>query len=270
MTNPQSFHTPGPVDLEVRNPAGTIEVTAADTDTSAVQVTPLGGSGSADAADRVRVELSADGRRLTVFAPERRVIFGRGSPLAVAVTVPTGSRLHVRTATADLTGHGRLAEVVAHTAGGEVVLDEVTGGTEVSSASGRVRIREAGAVSVRTASGEVRVEHAGGDVELHSASGRLRVGVAESSVRVHTASGDVTVEEASRGTVELTAASGDLRVGVRSGVVARLDLSTVSGRIRSELPVEDTAPEGVAALEIRSRSMSGNVLVGPAVAGARP
>jgi hypothetical protein len=270
VTNPQSFPTPGPVDVEIRNPAGTIEVTAADTDTSTVQVTPLGGSASADAADRVRVELSADGQRLTVFAPERRVIFGRGSPLAVAVTVPTGSRLHVRTATAELAGHGRLAEVVAHTAGGEVVLDEVTGGTEVHSASGRVRIREAGAVSVRTASGEVRVEHAASDVDLHSASGRLHVGVADSSVRVHTASGDLTVEEASRGTVEFSAASGDLRVGVRSGVVARLDLSTVSGQIRSELPVEDAAPEGTAALEIKVRTMSGNVLIGPAVAGARP
>jgi Putative adhesin len=270
MTSPQSFHTPGPVDVEIRNPAGTIEVTAADTDTSTVQVTPLGGSASADAAERVRVELSADGRRLTVAAPERRVIFGRGSPLAVTVTVPTGSRLYTWAASAEVAGHGRLAEVKAHTASGEVSLDEVTGATEVNSASGRVRIREAGAVSVRTASGEVRVEHAGGDVELHSASGRLRVGMAESSVRVHTASGDVTVEEASRGTVELTAASGDLRVGVRSGVVARLDLSTVSGWIRSELPVEDTAPEGTAALEIRSRTMSGNVLVGPAVAGARP
>jgi hypothetical protein len=97
----------------------------------------------------------------------------------------------------------------------------------------------------------------------------VHVGVAEASVRVHTASGDVTVEEASSGTIELTAASGDLRVGVRAGVVARLDLNTVSGRLRSELPVDDVAPDGPAALEIRSRTMSGNVLVGPTVAGAR-
>ena len=41
MSSPQTFHTPAPVDLEIRNPVGTIEVTASETDTSTVQVTPL-------------------------------------------------------------------------------------------------------------------------------------------------------------------------------------------------------------------------------------
>ena len=62
-------------------------------------------------------------------------------------------------------------------------------------------------------------------------------------------------------------ASGDLRIGVRSGVTAHLDLRSVSGRIRSELPVEDAAPDGGAPLEIKARSTSGNVVVVPA--GAR-
>jgi len=269
MTTPHSFSTPDPVDLEVRNPVGTIEVTAADTDTSTVQVTPLNGTDSAEAADRVRVELSADHRRLLVAAPEKRIVFGRGARLAITVTVPTGSRLRARAASADLTCSGQLAAVESHTASGDVSLDEVTGGTEVHAASGRVRIGSAGAVSVRTASGDIRVERAGGDVDVHSASGRVHVGLAEASVRVHTASGDVAVDEAVRGAVDLTAAAGDLRVGVRSGVVARLDLNTVSGRVRSELPVQDAPPEGGPTLVIRSRTMSGNVQIGPAAADAR-
>ena len=268
MPATRTFDTPGPVDLEIRNPAGTIEVTAADTATSTVAVTPLDPA-AADAAERVWVELSGDGRRLTVAAPERRIVFGRGARLGIAVTVPADSRLTTRAASAELTSHGRLAAVEVHTASGDAALDQVTGRTEVHSASGRVRVGTAGGLVVQTASGAVRVEHAVGDVDVHSASGRVDVGRADASVRVHTASGDVTVDEAAQGTVELTAASGDLRVGVRSGVVAKLDLNTVSGRVRSDLPVDQTPPEGGPTLEIRSRTMSGSVLIAPAAAGAR-
>jgi DUF4097 and DUF4098 domain-containing protein YvlB len=270
MSTPQTFHTPDPVDLEIRNPTGTIEVIATDTDTSTVQVTPLDDA-SRESAERTRVELSGDGRRLLVAAPERRIIFGRGARLGVAVTVPTGSRLWARAASAELTGRGRLATAEVHTASGEVSLEEVTGRTELHSASGRLRVGSAGPVEVRTASGGLRVERATGDVDVSTASGRVHVGVAEASVRVHTASGDITVDEVSRGTVALAAASGDMRVGVRAGVVAKLDLNTVSGRVRSELPVDAAPPaDGSAAVEITSRTMSGNVVVAPAAAGARP
>jgi DUF4097 and DUF4098 domain-containing protein YvlB len=121
---------------------------------------------------------------------------------------------------------------------------------------------------VHTASGKVDVGKATGDVEVHAASGEVRIGVAEASVRVKTASGRVSIEEARQGTVDLHAASGDLRVGVRSGVVARLDLNTVSGRVRSELPVEDSQPEEGAPLEIRARTVSGDLLVVAASAQA--
>jgi DUF4097 and DUF4098 domain-containing protein YvlB len=270
MTTPESFPTPEPIELEIRNPLGTIEVTAAETDTTTVQITPLDGSDSADAADRVRVEMLADRRRLLVVAPERRIIFGRGARLAIAVTVPAGSRLRTWSAAADVTCHGRLASVKSHTASGDIAVDEVTGGTDVHSASGDIRIGSTGAVSIHTATGAVRVDRAGGDVDVHSASGDVHVGLAEAGVRAHTATGDVTVAEAVSGVIELTAASGDLRVGVRPGVVARLDLSTVSGRVRSDLPVEDAPPDGGGpALEIRSRTMSGTVAVGRATAAAR-
>ena len=49
-------------------------------------------------------------------------------------------------------------------------------------------------------------------------------------------------------------------------MVARLDLTTISGRVRSELPVEDSQPEDGAPLEIRARTVSGDLLVTPAAA----
>jgi DUF4097 and DUF4098 domain-containing protein YvlB len=250
------------VELEVRNPTGTIEVVAADTTTSTVEVRPLSASAEArDAAERTRVDLSGNGRRLTVLAPERRIVFGRGTPIAVTVTVPAGSRAKLKTASAESSCRGRLAELRATTASGAVSAEEVTGDVEVRAASGAVRLGATGRAEVHTASGTIRIGSATGDVQVHVASGRVEIGTAEGSVSAKSASGDITVAEVSRGRVEVSAASGDLRIGVRAGAVARLDLYTISGRARSELPVEDAAPDGGSTVDIQAKTVSGNVLV---------
>lgn len=261
------FATPEPVDLEVRNPAGTIEVIATDTDTSTVEVRPLSaGAEAREFAERTRVDLSGDGRRLTVLAPERRIVFGRGIPIAVTVTVPAGSRARLRTASAEATCRGRLAELTASTSSGPVTAEEVTGTVEVRAASGAIRLGSTGRAEVHAASGAIRIGAASGDVEVHVASGRVEIGTAEGSVSARSASGDISVAEVSRGRVEMSAASGDVRIGVRAGAVARLDVVTVSGRARSELPVEDTAPAGGSTVDIRAKTVSGNVLITRAAA----
>jgi predicted DNA-binding protein with PD1-like motif len=264
-----TFPTPAPVDLVVRNAAGTITVTAADTDTSTVEAEPIDSSGeAADLAERTTAVLTDGGKRLTVEVPERRGLLGfRPYRVAVRVTVPTGSRVSTKAASADVTCAGRFGEVTVHTASGDATVDDVDGDVELHAASGRLRLRSGGRVKAHTASGKVEVGTATGDVDVHAASGEVRIGVAEASVRVKTASGKVWIDEARQGTVDLNAASGDLRVGVRAGVVARLELNTISGRVRSELPVEDSRPEGGAPLEIRARTVSGDLLV--AGAGAR-
>lgn len=263
MSQTVSFPTPSPLDLRVRNPAGVIAVTAADTDTSTVEVEAL--DSSAEAQEFVRrtgATLSGHGDELVVEVPERRGLRAiRQVRIAVRVTVPTGSRVTTQAASADVTCTGRYAAATVHSASGNVAVDEVDGEVEAHLASGRVRLGSGGRVTARTASGNVEVGHATGDVSVHAASGDVRIGVAEASVEVKTASGGVTIAEARRGSIVLDAASGDLRVGVRSGVVARLDLQSITGKVRSELPIEDTAPQDGAALEIRARTVSGNLLV---------
>jgi Toastrack DUF4097 len=273
MSEPTTFHTAQPVELDVRNPLGSVEVVATETDTSTVLVRPLvGGPEGQDAVARTRVELSADGRRLTVLAPERRGVFGfgRGAALAISVTVPTDSRLQLHTGAAEATGHGRFERLTANSASGAVRVAEVTGAARVRAASGSVWLGSAGQADVQTASGGVRLDHATGDVDVSVASGPVQIGVAEAAVRVRSASGDISVDEACRGEVVLVAASGDIRVGVRAGVVARLDLSTGSGRARSELPVEDAAPADGAPLRVHARTASGNVLVTRAAHASGP
>ncbi|HEY7101964.1 MAG TPA: DUF4097 family beta strand repeat-containing protein [Mycobacteriales bacterium] len=257
-----TFDTPQPVDLRIRAASGTVSVTAADTTTSTVEVTPLDDS-ARDLAENTAVRL--DGDRLTVEMPERLVGFSlRRRRVDITITVPTGSSLTSRTASARVTATGRYAAATVNTASGQVSLDTVDGDAEVHCASGDVTIGSARATRVHSASGQVRIDRAGGDIEVHSASGQIRIGVAEGSVNAKTASGDITVEDARTGTVSLNAASGDLHIGVRAGVTAHLDVSSVSGRIRSDLPVNDAAPDSGASLDVRARTVSGNVVIAPA------
>jgi DUF4097 and DUF4098 domain-containing protein YvlB len=257
-----TFDTPQPVDLRIRAASGTVTVTAADTETSTVEVTAVDDA-ARELADSTVVRL--DGNRLTVEMPDRLVGFSlRRKRVDITITVPTGSSLSSRTASARVTATGRYATAVVHTASGEVSLETIDGDAEVHCASGEITIGSARATKVHSASGRVRIDHAAGDVEVHSASGRVRVGVADGSVNAKTASGDITVEDVRSGVVSLNAASGDLHVGVRAGVTAHLDVTSVSGRIRSDLPVDDAAPEGGSTLAVRARTMSGNIVIAPA------
>jgi DUF4097 and DUF4098 domain-containing protein YvlB len=256
------FDTPGPVDLRITTASGRVTVVATETATSTVEITALDDD-ARELADQTTVR--CDGRRMLIETPERRQILSiRRRRLDITVTVPTGSSLTSRTASAALSATGRYATVEAHSASGDIRVEEVDGDVEAHVASADVTIGSGRAVSAHSASGKVRIGRATGEVDVKCASGKVDVGVAEGSVRARTASGDISIDEARAGTISLNVASGDLRIGVRSGVTALLDLRSVSGRIRSELPVDDDAPDGGAPLEIRARSTSGNVLVVPA------
>lgn len=263
-----SFDTAEPVDLRVRNASGTIAVTAADVATSTVDVRPVQDpDGGGDLAEETTVTF--DRGRLTVEVPERRGWTNGGKhKIAITVTVPTGSALTTRSASAAVTTTGRFAACTVRSASGRIALDRTDGPVDVTLASGDITIAAGGRISVQGTSGAVRIDRATGDVDVNSVSGRIRIGVAEDSVRAKVVSGSITVEEACAGEVVVSATSGRVVVGVRRGVTARLDLSTLSGRVRSELPVEDTAPTGGAALDLRARTVSGDILVTAATPAA--
>ncbi|HEX6755030.1 MAG TPA: DUF4097 family beta strand repeat-containing protein [Mycobacteriales bacterium] len=268
MSRTEHFPTPGPVELFVRNAAGTVDVVTTDTGTSTVELAPLDDGGQVrERIERARVEASGDGRRIVVELPDRKGLTGIGRQLRVAVrvAVPPGSALRLHAASAKVTAAGRYADAEVHTASGTVRLGDLTGPAQVHVASGEIEISSCAGGKVHAASGSLSVGRTSDRLDVHTASGDVSIGVAESSLRIRTASGRVTIEEAASGRLELDTASGDQRIGVRRGVTAKLDLVSPGGRVRSELPVEDEAPEGGAGLEIRSRAASGLVLVRPAV-----
>jgi len=271
------FHTPEPVRLRIELGAGDIEVEAADTDRTTVELSVRGDhQGSAEAVAETRVEQR--GSDIVVEAPRRTSSFRRSPRLQLRVRVPSDSELRAKIESADVTVTGRLTDVSIKTGSGNVRLDTITGDTTIQSGSGDIEIQSAGnatrlqsgsgdvrlraaagSVNASTGSGDITVDGVAGQLQASSGSGDVRVGSADGGVAVNTASGDQHIARVAQGRVRSNAASGDIRIGIAEGTAAWLSVNSISGSVRSEL--DGTAPpeDGEPTVEVRVNTVSGDI-----------
>jgi DUF4097 and DUF4098 domain-containing protein YvlB len=263
----ETFHTPGPLALDLRLPSGEMTLESADGDETVVE---LDATTSSDEAREVianaRVELRArgDGHEVLVDVQKRRRFFDFGrSEIVLRVVAPHGANVEVSTASADVSGRGRFGSLKAQLASGDLRFAELAGRVDVRSASGDVDLeRIGGPATVNTASGDLRVGRIEGEATLRSASGDVTVEEAESSVTVQTASGDQRLDSVASGRVTMQSASGDQTVGVRAGSRVHIDAKTMSGDASSELDVADEPAEGKGLqVDLRATSMSGDIRI---------
>jgi hypothetical protein len=219
--------------------------------------TPLGEL-AAEAVRRTMVDFT--GQRLTVRTPREFPL--RTVPLMIQVSAPSGSSVNARSGSADVAVTGEAAGLDATTGSGQVRAQRCTGAAEVRTGSGDVRLGTVlGRLQVRTGSGEVDVISAEGRGTVQTGSGDVRLGAVKHDVSARTGTGDLTVVDACSGGLELITGSGQLRVGIHPGVLAELDVSSGSGRARSDLPVGGPPAEGDVAVRVRARTGSGDALV---------
>jgi DUF4097 and DUF4098 domain-containing protein YvlB len=113
---------------------------------------------------------------------------------------------------------------------------------KISAASGNLKAEGfTGRLHLSTASGDVSVSRVGGEVRASSASGNVRVADAAGMVNANSASGDVEVELTrldGTGDMKFSSASGDVHVRLPSNIDANVSLSTVSGDIETNFPIE--------------------------------
>lgn len=278
----QTFLTPEPITIEIRNSAGSVQIDLADVTTSTVDVVPgpshpLGflddviraakaqfvGSRSGgpdgmpggdrddrpldDPTDRIRVDLrprGAGGGSPTLIVDTDPARDGWKSAFTVHVTAPAGSGVRVQTQSASAVTTGIADRVEVRTASGDVRLEQVLGRSVVQTASGDVTIADTAECDIRTASGDIEVRRVRSEAQLHSTSGEIRVDGAGDDLSARTVSGDVKVADAAPGRVELITVSGDVEVGVHAGVLAAIDLNTVSGSTHHDFVVSDEPPAG--------------------------
>lgn len=112
----------------------------------------------------------------------------------------------------------------------------------ISSASGNIKLTGVnGDIKVSTASGDVLVSGVAGSVQASTASGEMSVREVAGTVSASTASGNVEVEIArleGAENMKFSSASGDVNVRLPSSLDADVSMSTASGQIKTNFPLE--------------------------------
>jgi len=252
----RTFTAAGPIQLGIRNDSGSVEVTTSDGNEIEVTVSP-GNRG--DRAERTAQEtkVAFDDNVLVVKVPKQRF---NSDDLDITVVVPHDSTATIRTASANVSCQGRLAGLEVDTASGSIDAQQVTGDAKVKSASGSVEIDSVGgAARLTSASGDLRVGSIA-EGQLETASGSISVGRAAGSVRANTASGDIEIGSLA-GPARIDGVSGDIRIGLAAGLAAKLEVTSLTGDIQSELPVDDQAPVEGSPVEVSSHTVSGDITI---------
>ena len=265
-----TFSTPTPVHLHVEIGKGRVEVRPAHT----AETTVLASGSHAD-----EVTVTQEGDTIRVMGPRSRIgLLGGDLHVDLDITVPLDSRATVRTGSADIVCHGGLAACHLKSGSGDVRIGDLTGPGVVDTGSGDVRVATASAdlrvksgsgdievgradesAAISTGSGDVRVGSNDGPVAVKSGSGDVIVVDARADVALSTGSGDLLVRTAHRGTFTIKGASGDVRLGIPSGTPVWTDITTLSGRIDSDLQGTGAPAEGQDHVEVRAKTASGNI-----------
>jgi len=247
----QRFHTPEPIELEVKIPSGDIDVETIDGDESTIELD----------GDEKLIELTEvrqEGRRIIVELKGKKPFgitisigdfsFGSSS-LRVRVRIPHSSRVELATASADMKLRGRINMLDVKSASGDL------------SHFGEIE----GDAVVKTVSGDARLERVGGELRVQTVSGDVNASYVGGSVVSKSVSGDVRVDSVREGSVSVQSVSGDIEIGVAPGTKLDVDAGSVSGDLMSEVPLgsdPSTFDDGEGPLlVVRGKTVSGDFRV---------
>lgn len=177
----------------------------------------------------------------------------------------------------DLRVRGGRGELALKLGAGDVSVEAYTGPIAASSGAGDVTLASTGGpVAIQSGAGDVALRGGQGDVAIKSGRGDTVVrdrscdhaeiktgagdvsltGGAVGSTAIQTGMGDVSCStRLGAGEHEFTTGAGDITVAVPRGLAARIDATTVSGSINSDVPLVAVGKRG-------PKSMLGRRLVG--------
>ncbi|MGH8960604.1 MAG: DUF4097 family beta strand repeat-containing protein [Jatrophihabitantaceae bacterium] len=259
----QTFPVNGPIDLQARLCRGSLTIDAQDgLSEASVQLTAR--HSDSDILDRVVVELR--GRTLVVTAPREGGVFdlpffGNRSRDAVdvVVRVPTGTPVKASTFSADVIIRGEVGGADIAAGAADIGAEHIAGDLRLRYGSGKCKIVQVdGSVEARSGSGKAQFGRIEGSLSAGCGSGELLVRSVGGRVRSRAGSGTFTLN-AVHGDVDLASGSGPMNIGLPAGRPARLDLHTGSGRVNSELPIDDVPMSKGEPISVRARTGSGDI-----------
>ena len=264
------FETPGSVSLQVKLPSGRVLVTTSDQPSTTVEVVAVGRRGQ-DAIDEIDVTLDdRPGRHVVKIEQRDRFRWGPiqitwGGDFECRIVCPPGTDLEFSGGSTDLRADGALGEVSVRTASGDIRVESASRELQAKTASGDISVDTIAAqASLATVSGEIDVERIDAPVTARSVSGRVTIASISAALGVSTTSGNIDLKAISGGDVRAKSVSGDVRIGVARGTRTWVDASSVSGRLESELGLEDQEPlgeAGEAVVPLHVKTVSGDVSI---------
>jgi DUF4097 and DUF4098 domain-containing protein YvlB len=300
LVRTQDFATSRPIEVDVVNHLGSIQVTLTATDHTRVEVRhdpasdytdwrtglssllnwvgeQFGDTGLApgvqeqtrtmrepitEAVHQTRIDMT--GNRLAVRTPTTAPL--RNVPLAVTVVAPDDSQLNLHTGSGPVAVSGTAGRTQIQSGAGKVSLEEAAGNVTVRTGSGHLRLGSMTAgVQARSGSGDVEIGSVDSASSVVTGSGDIWLGAVSGDVLARSGSGDISIADAAGGQVELITGSGRVQVAVRRGVSAEIDLTSSTGTASSDLPIADEPQQDDTSLHLFGRTGSGDVLVTSAV-----
>lgn len=235
--------------LDVRIPAGTIEVYAGDAGVVQLML---------DASDVDDFEIFKTGDRISVRHPSRWRMRGRSCRLVA--NVPIGTDVEINSASAEVRLVGGFGVVRVHTASGDIDVGDASR-LDITTASGSCSCGDVGGeANVSSVSGDCTLRHVGGRLDATLTSGDLRVECCDGDVAASSSSGDVRVGRCLGSDIAMRSISGDVRVGLPSGIRVQAEISTLSGRamLPDAMPTEQGERRPV---RLQLKTVSGDIRV---------
>jgi len=240
----RTLQVSGPVDLEVLTHSGNITVRA-------------GSSGSVTVHGKIYIgdhwfhnNRQADVAEIEQHPPIRQegnsihIDYLNVHDISVdyEIIVPADTTLRAHSGSGDQFIEGTHGNADIETGSGDVRLENVAGEVRLQTGSGNVKAQQVtGSVKGGAGSGDIEVEESGsGDIDLHTGSGNITARGVQGAFRGEAGSGDITAEGTQSGSWEIRTGSGNVHVRLPSSAAFDADISTSSGTIEVESPIEMT------------------------------
>lgn len=158
------------------------------------------------------------------------------------ITVPADTSIRTHSGSGDQIIEGTHGNAEVETGSGDVKMRNVSGEIHLQTGSGDVRAHEiSGAVRGGTGSGDIELEETGaGDVDLHTGSGNITVRGVQGAFHGEAGSGDIAVDGTQTGSWEVRTGSGNVHVKLPQNAAFDADISTSSGSLDVDAPIETT------------------------------
>jgi DUF4097 and DUF4098 domain-containing protein YvlB len=158
------------------------------------------------------------------------------------ISVPPDTAIRTRSGSGDQIIEGTHGNADLESGSGDLKLAHLTGEIRLQTGSGNVRAQSiAGPLHGGTGSGDIEVsETAAGDVDLHAGSGNITVRGIQGGFRGEAGSGDIIAEGMQTNPWEIRTGSGNVRVRLPGNAAFDADISTSSGSVDVDSPVETT------------------------------